>query len=486
MAKNCIFDDANRLAARGGWEKLTTTPATGAPDFAVLFEYLNASGSSSIIAAGANKVFTGTTTFTDITGAVTPSASNWQFINFNGNCYGIQAGHTMIQYTGAGNIANFSPGAGTAPSGDCLLSAFGRVWGTNSTGQKLKYCSLLDITTWSGGTAGEFDLTNVWPTYDTIKALASFNNYLIVFGMRNIIIFEDGTGSSIGMNPTNMSVKDIIPGIGCIARDTVQNINGDDLVFLSQNGLMSLRRVIQEKSNPLRDISRNVRNYLLSTISLETLSAVRSTYNPKQGFYVLLCPATSRQFVFDTKFNIPDTGNVNTLTAVGAWRVTEWEGHSPTSILTLYDGATMYSGLDGNIYEYGSTYLDDTVGYNVEYTSGWLVVNEEVRDRIKFLKRISAIAVIGDDIQITFQWFFDFDDTGNSAQLTVSSPGGGMEWGSGEWGLGEWGAFSSLAEFEVPGTGSGQFIKLSLQVPVVGELFSLQQLQMFAKVGRIK
>jgi hypothetical protein len=486
-AKNCVFDDANRLSARLGWTALTSSAATGSPVFRNIFEYVNLSGTSVIVSAGGNKFWAGTTTLTDVTGAVVVTADKWKFVNFNGNCYGLQASHALVQYTGAGNFTNVAAASGTVPDGNELLSAFGRLWGTSANGQKLKYSGLLDATNWGGAGAGSFDFTNVWATPDSIVALAAFNNYLVIFGSNNILILTDGTGSSIGINPTNAFIQDVIPGIGCTARDTVQNVNGEDLVFLSQGGLCSLRRVIIERSSPLRELSKNVRNYLLNTIAQETLADLKSTYNNFYGFYLLLCPVTGRKFVFDSKFDIPEAQEINTQTSAGAWRVTEWDGFAFTALVTLKDGKTMYSGKAGKLYTYDTGYTDAGSTYAFTYNSGWLTINEQLKDHFKFLKRLSCICTAANSTIVTLQWGFDFSDTLSSSQKTISNSGTGMEWGTGEWGIDEWGPPSSpLAAFELPATGSGQFIKVGLQMTVNGASFALQQLQLFAKVGRIK
>lgn len=484
-AKNCVFDDANRLAARLGWESQTATPASGTPDFKTIFQYLNLAGTSIIVSAGGNKIWTGVSSFTDRTGALAITADRWKFVNFNDLVYGLQSSHALVQYNGAGNFANVAAASGTVPDGDELLSAFGRLWGTSANGQKLKYSGLLDATNWGGAGSGSFDFTNVWPSADQIVALSSFNNLLVVFGRNNIIMLTDGTGSSLGINPTNTFVQDIIPGMGCVSRDTVQNINGDDLAFLSANGIMSLRRVIQEKSNPLRDLSRNVRNYLLGTVTQETLNTLKSCFSPYYGLYLLLCPTTSKVFAFDTKFNIPETQQINTETSAGAWRATEWDGLAIKSLTTLNDGKTIYSGAVGKIFGYTTAYKDNGNSYNYIYISGWLSLNEEIRDRFKFLKRISHILVAASGTTISTSWAFDFDDTFSVAQQTISSGALGMEWNIDEWNIGEWGAAVSLISYELPTTGSGQFIKLSLQSTINGSGFALQQLQLHAKIGRI-
>ena len=83
-----------------------------------------------------------------------------------------------------------------------------------------------------------------------------------------------------------MTLVEHVKGIGCVARDSVQDI-GTDLLFLSDTGVRSLQRTIQEKSMPMRDISSNIRNEIAYYISAQTdLNDVDSTYNEKERFYL--------------------------------------------------------------------------------------------------------------------------------------------------------------------------------------------------------
>lgn len=471
-AKNCIFDDANRLSSRLGWLGITTAALAGTPDIKQIFEY---KGTSNIVVSTAsNKIYSGTTALTDVTGAVATTADNWKFVNFNGLVYGLQTSHALISWNGAGSFANVAASSGVVPTGNELLGAFGRLWATLADKTTIKYSGLLDGTAWSTGGAGSINLLSVWGTADEIVALAAFNAYLVVFGKRNIVILGDGTGSTLGINPINMYVIDMIPGIGCIARDSVQNVDGDDLVFLSNSGICSLKRVIQEKSNPIRNISANVRDYLITSVAADTVGNIRSTYVPQKAIYLLLLPGASKIFCFSTKALLPD----------GTWRVTEWDNFFPKSLACLEDGTTLYGGKSGKIYQY-SGQSDAGASYRYTYRSGWLNMGEEVMNRLKILKRISAVVYLSGATNLVFKWAFDFSGTTNSLAkpTTFSSTGG--EWGLGEWGLAEFGGAFGLNEFEIPTYGSGQFIQVGLEADILSDQLALQQLQLFAKVGRL-
>ena len=454
---------------------MTSSALSGTPDIEQLYLFKPLSGSNKVISAADNKLWEGTTTLSDITGAVAVTANKWKFVTFNGACYGLQASHALVKYTGSGNFANVTAGAGSVPDGNELLSAFGRLWGTSSDGQTVKYCALLDATTWSGVGAGSINFTSVWGNgADEIVALAAFNSFLVVFGKHNIIVLADGSGSSLGLDPANIQVVDMVSGIGCYARDSVQNVNGDDLVFLSYSGVQSLNRIIQERSNPLRDITLNNRDFVKTYAISGQANTIRSCYSPGYGMYLLALPGASRIFCFDTKVKLPD----------GSWRMTEWEGLIPKSLISLESGNTIYGGYAGKVFQY-SGYQDNGSSYTLVFESGWMNFGDEINNRLKFLKRVGGLFIIGGTQTLVFKWAFDFSDSFKSFQKTITYNSGGGEYGIAEYGEDEFGGSSLTFETDVPGSAQGQFIKVGVQTVINGYAVTLQNLQLFTKIGRL-
>lgn len=475
QATNLVFNAQGSLSSRLGWTAVTTSAISGSPTIGQVFEYQPITGSNQVITAANNKIYVGTTTLTDITGSLSITANNWKFVNFNGLCYGLQTGHPLIQYSGTGNFTAVTAATGTVPNGNELLGAFGRLWGTDSTGQLLKYSQLLDATNWTVTGAGEFNLTSVWANgNDSIVALASYNNLLLVFGSKNVIVWTDSSGSDLGMDPNNMAVSDIVPGIGCVARDSVQNCNGDDLAFLASSGVQSLKRLIIERSNAIKNLSLNVRDSLNLSVSADSPLNIRSTYNAYNGIYILLLPASGQMFVFDTKITLDD----------GSWRVTIWDSFVPSALLTLHDSTTLYGGFDGKLFQYGGA-TDNGSPYTATYLSPWLDLGEQAQTRIKMLKRISAILSYSGSGVLTTSWAFDFNPAFTSLQTQLNAGTTSGMWGSSQWGLSTWGSANFTTAVVVPSSGTGQFIKIGLSFPVSGATMTFLQTQLYAKVGRI-
>jgi hypothetical protein len=470
--ENAVIDDNSRVAARNGWATSTSTPA--AQPFVQIHAYWKADGTQYLIASGATALYSSSndgSSWSDVTNSIVFTAGNWQFVNFNDICYGVQQGEVLIYGTGG----NFTQSAAVnAPSGNCILSAFGRLWAADSDGTTLRYCALLNGGDWNGSDAGVFDLTNVWSGSDTIVALAEFNGALVVFGKYNIVFFSDNAGSALGMDPTQMYVVDIVSGTGCIARDSVRNVDGD-LWFLSANGLQSLSRVVQEKSNPLSNLSSNVQDYLLGLWDTFTLSNLRSAYSPKDRFYLLSFPNGSgggEAIVFDTRGRLPG----GSARCMGTWTLAP-------GAMTVDKNFVLYMALDdvaGEIGEYSGA-LDDGADYTFAYESGWMDLTQQ--GYLLFPKRFSGVFFSDTTISVNFRWAFDFN-TGFKSRAKSFSATSASEYNIAEYNIGEYGGGVSLQSGNVNSSGSGEYIKLGITVDISSTTFAVQQLDLFCKVGR--
>jgi hypothetical protein len=205
-----------------------------------------------------------------------------------------------------------------------------------------------------------------------------------------------------------MSISDTVEGIGCIARDSIQTTS-TDVLFLSNSGVRSLMRTIQEKSAPERDLSKNIRNDLMSVVAGETLANIKSVYSEREAFYLLTTPSISAVWCFDTKAYLPD----------GSARVTTWDSITPKSFLSRRDGS-LYIGKNGYVGSY-STYQDYDTSYRMlYYTNHADLGNQNVTS---ILKKLSTIVIGGTNQTVTFKWGFDFKTNYLSDNDTIPSQG---------------------------------------------------------------
>ena len=107
IAENAVIDKFGRVAARKGLKKLTSsaTPLGSSIGIETIFEYIDESGDKVVLSAGNNKIFTGTSTLTDVTpSGYTPTANNWKIVNFNNHVYFFQRDHESLLEIGRAHV----------------------------------------------------------------------------------------------------------------------------------------------------------------------------------------------------------------------------------------------------------------------------------------------------------------------------------------------------------------------------------------------
>lgn len=478
IAENFRLDQSGLLAARRGQSDQTATAIATNPNVETLHEYIKSDGTTEVIVAWDGGIGNSISdpSGNDISGSLTDSNGTWWMQNFNDKLILMQSGQKFAVYT-ATSAATVVESGGTAPSSGIGWCGFGRVYMVDNTDAgNLKYSGLLDETDWNGATAGSIDFNNIWTDgQDRITAIYGFNGALVVFGMRHIVFISDGTGSELGLDPANAYVVDVIAGTGCVDQQTIQPIGETDLVFLSTHGVQSLQRLIQEKSNPTKTLSKNIRTELLTDYRAETAGAIRSTYNPDEGLYVLTFPS-SQTYVFDMRFLYQDEQG-DLVAPVFEWDIT------PTALLSRENGDLLFGGA-GEVFKYDGT-TDNGSNIELNFETGWLDFGEEVGNRLKILKRLGAIIFSSLNSNIVMKWYRNFATTSGSYTKGFTSTASGAEWGVAEWGIAEWGGGAAAQKiFKVPARATGEYFKVGFTASV-DVSFSVQQLELIAKIGRL-
>jgi len=479
VATNCILDQYGRIGARKGWDRVNASSGNlGANDVGVIHELVQTDGTLTVLFAGNNKLFKlgASNAVTELTyggGGTAPTitASNWQCASLNGIAYFFQTGHDPLIYDPAVSITTFrrvsekTGYTGTVPLANIAISAFGRLWVANTSTDKvtITFSDLIAGHIWSGGTSGSLDVSRVWPNgADEVMGLAAHNDFLFIFGKRQILVYSNAS------TPASLALSDTVGSIGCIARDTIQSI-GSDVVFLSDSGVRSLMRTIQEKSAPLRDLSKNVRFDLNSSLAGETLANLKSVYSEKEAFYLLVLPATFQVYCFDTKQSLQD----------GSSRVTKWDSIAPTSLRSLRNG-DLYIGKNGYIGKYGG-YLDDTSTYRFAYYTNNADLGNP--NQISVLKTISAIVIGGSNQYLTIKWAFDYTGAYQAQNIYIPTQIS-YEYGIGEYGIAEYTSGVPIKTLRANGSGAGKIVQTGYETTINDVSLSLQKIEIQAKDGR--
>lgn len=471
IADNTVIDRYGRLAARKGYSVITTDNSElGSSYVDVVDVYRDEVGNTKVFSAGNNKIMSGATTLVDETpAAYSITDNNWDVVNFNNSIYFFVRGHEPLVYSNSSNtlekMSDVTGAAGTPPEGNAVIGAWGRLWVADFSSDKstIYWSDLLQGHVWTGGSSGSIDVAGAWPDgYDEIRGLASYNNQLIVFGKHSILVYEGAD------SPATMSLLDSVSGIGLRCRCGIVDV-GTDILFLSYDGLRSFGRTIQEKSMPINDLSKNIKQDLLQVILNET-QPVRMEYSPENSFVLLAFRSQGLVYCFDVRGTLED----------GSYRVTRWPESKIKALHRDVDG-TLYIGTAEGISTY-SGYLDDTETYQLKYYSPNLTFGDGTR--LKILKKMRPTVIGGGGSVLRFKWGYDFSGNYRTAVVSLGSLSV-AEYGSGEYGISEFSDGIVVNTFNINTTGDGGSVVVGLEADIDGNPVSLQEFNIWALIGKM-
>ena len=503
-AYNCVIDKFGRIGARRGWQKVnsSTNSDLGTNDIEFIYNIpetdvtlcagndlilTRASGASTLVTAVnttvSNAAGTGTTAYS-ITGNDWMGASIvfGEGPDISPHAYLAQAGHLPLVYhklgashahTGAYGF-NLLSDAGSVPTTyasvsdfkpNVVIGAYGRTWWADIANDKqtLYFSALLDGTNLATGDSGYLSLIDVFPNGDEIVGLAAHNGFLIIFGKRNIAIYSNP------IDVTQLELVDLVANVGCIARDSIVN-TGTDVMFLSDTGVRSIARVIQEKSAPINDISFNVRDDLVAYVDSESnKEKIKAAYYPKDAFYILTLPTSKYVFCFDLRGRLQN----------GAARVTIWDSIEPTALHVTYTGDLLL-GKEGYLGKYFG-FLDDTAKYRLRYYTNYFDLGSPTT--MKFLKKGNFVVVGGVGQDVALKYGFDYINSYRSITKQLRT-GSVYEYNIGEYAIAEYSSGLVLEEVNSNLGGSGSIMQLGFEADINQSPLSIQKIDIYVKAGK--
>jgi len=503
-AYNCVIDKFGRIGARRGWQKVNSSTNSDLVANDIEFIYnipetdvtlcagndlilTRASGASTLVTAVnttvSNAAGTGTTAYS-ITGNDWMGASIvfGEGPDVSPHAYLAQEGHLPLVYhklgashahTGAYGF-NLLSDAGSVPTTyasasdfkpNVVIGAYGRTWWADIANDKqtLYFSALLDGTNLATGDSGYLSLIDVFPNGDEIVGLAAHNGFLIIFGRRNIAVYANP------IDVTRLELVDLVANVGCIARDSIVN-TGTDVMFLSDTGVRSIARVIQEKSAPINDISFNVRDDLVAFVESESnKEKIKAAYYPKDAFYILTLPTSKYVFCFDLRGRLQN----------GAARVTIWDSIEPTALHVTYTGDLLI-GKAGYLGKYFG-FLDDTAKYRLRYYTNYFDLGSPTT--MKFLKKGNFVVVGGVGQDVALKYGFDYINSYRSITKQLRT-GSVYEYNIGEYAIAEYSSGLVLEEVNSNLGGSGSIMQLGFEADINQSPLSIQKIDIYVKAGK--
>lgn len=470
IADNAVIDKRGRVASRKGINVITTNKTVlGADYLHRIHHFYDGSNNEVIFSTGNNKIMTGTTTLVDATpGSYSITANNWKIVNFNDKAYFFQRGFDPLVYDNATGLRTFSTvnSNSTAATLKCneAISSFGRLWIADnaSEAQTVYWSDLLDGVDFLSGSSGSINVSKAWPDgHDVVVGLAAHNNLLAIFGEHSILLYQNAD------TPAVMSLSDTVSGVGCVDRNSIQSI-GTDILFLSNSGLRSLGRTIQEKSLPLSDLSINIKTELIDVINAETLP-IASIYSPENSFYLICFPSQQTVFCFDLKVKLENN----------AYRVTRWTSVVHKSFARDKDG-TLYIGSTDGLGKYDG-YQDNTSSYQFRYFSPGLTFGDP--GRIKLVKKIRPTLVGLNDGTVFVKWAYDFATAFQNYEINIGDQDPAF-FGVSEYGIGKFTGGLLVTRRSVQGNGNGGVVTIGIESSINGAVLSIQEINVLALIGK--
>ena len=286
-------------------------------------------------------------------------------------------------------------------------------------------------------------------------------------------------------------MDEVIKGVGCVSRDSVQAI-GDDLVFLSETGLRSLARTTEKDKLPMLELSIQIKDTLIRNIAQS--KNVKSVYLENEGIMIMSFVDKNINYVFDFKHPTP----------LGTPRITTWsfdEDREPASLIMT----ELYSGLlvgqkDGGIAGYEGYFDSDLAwvggaasytnsAYSADISSIWLQLSQNMSASL--LKKMILVLEGGSGATLGLRWYKDFSPTSSVTTEIALQPvttGTTALWGASTslYGDAKFTPIYGLQEYTSNLTGSAKNLKINMSILSNGYDTSLQELSILHKQGKIR
>lgn len=478
-AYNVVVGSDGRLQSRKALVAFEAVSGTG-PTAAVksLYETVRADGNSDLV-VGAGTVVKqlklDTNVWVDMTPGTPPTDGNWQFTHFNNILFATQSGHLPVAWTR--NVSNEWVGAAvTMPSGaptenfSVCHAAYGRVWMANGPSIKdVVYGSeLLNPLSFTATGSGSIDLDQLWTNgQDEVVAITSHAGMLIILGKKQCVLFQVPDDYSI----TGLTLVEVIKNVGCVSRDSVTTV-GDDVVWAAPQGMVSLGRLLQQKSLPSGNISKNVHFDFLDTLRVAGTGALKSAFIQSSEDLVVVY-GDDGAWCFNTR---RPTEN-------GAAVATRWDQFPKLVYSAFYtrDGELWLGAADGTLYTY-TTYGSTTNKYKMRFYTGYLDFGSP--SNLKFLKKFAFVLKGAASQAVTFKWAFDFKGNYAGAVDVIGEGQVSFEYFDSEYNEAEYAGGETVEEMRVNANRSGKLLQIGVEADIQGDAVSIYSAAVYATPGK--
>jgi hypothetical protein len=444
---------------RNGYSEYATSVGAGNVDS--LFE-LKGGGVNKMIAAASGNIYDVSTSGVADLLKSGFSSNQWEGAVFNAQLGLVNGTDTPQVYDGT-TVSNMTVSGPTTVSQLTSITTFkNRTYFTLAGSQSFWYSALNTL----GGVLTQFPLGKV----------GNFGGDLIAIraitkdggdGQDDNICFFMSTGEIIGYRGTDPSSDFVLIGVYNTGRPigprSIQKY-GPDIFVVNTEGYLTL--------SSLLPLSYGKSNADLNKYIKGAASASVAAFSPEFGWQMIISPTNSLLIV-----NVPQSNNmfVQHVLNVNTMRWCRFTGIN-SRCWCNFGNNLYFGGVNGTIYRYGPSYLDDGESITAVYQSPYLSLGKGQFRSSAFRPNMRIDA----DMDLTIQSSFDFKVM--SLPYTISYTSIGARWGD-EWGS-TWARSTSINSY-LNLNNVGYKVSISLSMETSGELDFYETYFLFMSSNRI-
>lgn len=217
---------------------------------------------------------------------------------------------------------------------------------------------------------------------DSVRAVESFQRFLIIAGERSVYFFDGTTPVSGAAGADDLQIRGIFPQ-GLVSDRAVVSI-GDDAIFVSQDGVESVSQTEDSSTLGRANLSEALRTTIRDEISATPEAQIQAVHYRRRSW--LLVKVGSKLYCFNytpmfgtdrltSKYGRGTVGGNR-----GAWHEFDGPFANQNGYYVRKNGDLLILGGSGKVYVFDQgTYDDDGVVYDTEYQTGWLTMDEPRR-----------------------------------------------------------------------------------------------------------
>lgn len=437
LIQNAYINQRGSLTKRSGI--LLSGNDTGSTAIVGLKSWTENDGTKWVLrTTGTNLQYLNSTTWDNLDTGFT-TGLDMDFAVANNKLYMVNGTDNTHSWDGASTVSNSAlvdMGSTTVPTGkyikwwkNYMFIAGASKFNGASYPSRVWFSNLGAPDTWT--TATDYFDVNL-SDGQAITGLAILQDYLVIFKERSIWVITGTNPSDWKISGSNNNLTNVNQGIGCKSYRSIVQV-GDDLWFMANDGIRSLRRNAEATTPNIGIVSGDIQT-TITGLNQGALSKVAAILFNKRVYFAMPNGSSSYNnivMVADTRITKDKADNPHPWVKYTGWQVAVWEVHEPSSTPSLYFGE---ASADSLTFQAETGTNDNSAAIDFDYRSKMIDLREQ--DMRKTARFLWAHGEVSGDNDVSV---YSSDDNSVYTLHGLFNLAGGDVWNSGTYGTSTWG-----------------------------------------------